>query len=173
MGIGGTGFFSELLCEMIAKAACEGSYRSAARSVSELTGQSISHTAAWNVIQQLGKRVDAQEQEAAALAAKGEGKGELDIIGNRMKGRRFCWSIDGGNNLARLLCLKVTGKLVETLRGLSTIVLPERYAGQIEVKMSAAKIPLHEGKGFDAFHQMSVPSALPWLKDIVRPRSLC
>lgn len=26
------------------------------------------------------------------------------LIGNRMKGRRACWSIDGGNNLAALLC---------------------------------------------------------------------
>ena len=26
------------------------------------------------------------------------------LIGNRMKGRRECWSIDGANNLAVLLC---------------------------------------------------------------------
>jgi hypothetical protein len=377
MGIGGTGFFSELLSEMIAKAVCEGSYRSAAQSVSELTGQSISHTAAWNVVQQMGKRIDTQEQEAAALAAKGEGKGELEakllfeemdgvwlhlqgkdrkkhgkskemkvgiaydgaektgkkryrltnkvatanfesakrfklrkegtiaaaynvdeidmrfvngdganwikesqvddtvhlqldpfhrnkaiiqyvsdpnarkilksllyskqtdllldaieaysnstedekeqenylkllgyfqnnrdglipchrrgldipeppegkvyrrmgamesniftIIGNRMKGRRFCWSIDGGNNLARLLCLKTTGKLADTLRGLSSLVLPERYAYEIEVKMSAAKVPLREGKGFDGFHQMRIPSSMPWLKDIAALRPI-
>jgi len=63
---------------MIVKAACEGSYRAAARSVSEMTGQTISHTAAWNVVQQLGERVDAREQEAAAQAAKSEGKGTLE-----------------------------------------------------------------------------------------------
>ena len=41
------------------------------------------------------------------------------IIGNRMKGGRACWSIDGGNNLARLLTLKHTKKLHETLDSLT------------------------------------------------------
>ena len=58
LGITGSGFMSSLLLEMIAKAACEGSYRAAARSVSEMTGQTISHTAAWNVVQQLGQCVE-------------------------------------------------------------------------------------------------------------------
>jgi len=49
---------SGLLSELIAKAACESPYRSAARSVSELTRQTISHTAVWNVIQELGSGVD-------------------------------------------------------------------------------------------------------------------
>jgi hypothetical protein len=378
LGITGTGFFSELLCEMIAKAACETSYRSAARSISELTGQTISHTAAWNVVQQLGQRLDSREEEAASLAAENEGKGTLEtpvlfeemdgiwlhlqgkdrknhgkskemkvaiaydgaekvgkkryrltnkvatanfesakrfrirkegtiaaaynvdeidmrfvngdganwikesqvddtvhlqldpfhcnqaitkyvfdpearqillkllyskqtdllldaieaysnssedekerdnflkllgyfqsnkdglipchrrgldipeppegkvyrrmgamesniftIIGNRMKGRRFCWSIDGGNNLARLLCLKTTGKLVETLRNCSTVVLPERYAEDVSRTISAAKIPLREGKGYDGFRHMTVPSSMPWLKELAGMRPLC
>jgi hypothetical protein len=46
--------------------------------VSELTGQTISHTAAWNVVQRLGDRLDKQEREAAALALKGEGKGTVE-----------------------------------------------------------------------------------------------
>jgi GNAT superfamily N-acetyltransferase len=378
LGIQGSGFMSGLLSEMIAKAACEGSYRAAARSVSELTGQTISHTAAWNVVQQLGERVDAQEQEAAALAARNEGKGTLEaellfeemdgiflslqgksrkehgkskemkvaiaydgaektgknryrltnkvatanfegakrfrlrkegtiaaaynvdeidnrfvngdgagwinettadesvhiqldpfhrnkaitgyvadpearkvllkllyskqidlllevieayanstedekerenylklhsyfqnnkkglipchrrglklpeppegkvyrhmgamesniftIIGNRMKGGRECWSINGGNNLARLLCLKTTGKLAETLSGLSPLVLPERYAEEIEVGLSAAKVPQREGKGYNGFKQMLIPSSMPWMKGLAAPRSLC
>lgn len=377
MGIGGTGFYSELLSGMIAKAACDSSYRATARAVSELTGQTISHTAAWKVVQRLGERIDSQEAEAAVLAAKNKGKGTLEppllfeemdgiwlnlqgkdrkkhgkskemkvaiaydgaektgkkryrltnkvatanfetakrfrrrkegaiaatynvdeidnrfvngdgakwikdsridetvqlqldafhrnkaiiqyvadpearkvlfkllytkqtdllldaieaysnstedekvrdnylklftyfqnnkeglipchrrglnipeppegkvyrhlgamesniftIIGNRMKGGRACWSIKGGNNLARLLCLKTTGKLAETLRSLSTMVLPERYAEEIEVKMSVAKVPLREGKGYNGFHQMTVSSAMPWLKDIAALRPL-
>jgi len=43
LGITGSGFMSGLLSEMIVKAACEGSYRAAARSVSEMTGQTISN----------------------------------------------------------------------------------------------------------------------------------
>ena len=378
LGLNGSGFFSGLLSELIAKAACESSYRAAARSVSELTGQTISHTAAWNVVQQLGERLDAKEQESAMLAAKGEGKGKLEapllfeeqdgvmislqgksrkehgakremkvgiaydgakktgkkryrltnkvacatfensrrfrwrkdgaiasvynvdeidqrclngdgahwiresqtdetvhfqldpfhrnkavlelvsapdarkniikllyskqidlllevleayanstedeierddylellrrftkskdglvpchqrglnlpeppegkvyrhmgamesniftIIGNRMKGRRACWSIKGGNNLARLLCLKATGKLVETLRSLSAFVLPEHYAEEIEIGLSAAKIPLQEGKGYNGFKQMLIPSSMPWMKGLAAQRPLC
>jgi hypothetical protein len=94
------------------------------------------------------------------------------IIGNRMKGRRHCWSINGANNLARLLCLKTTGKLSETLQNLSSMALPERYAEEIESDLSAAKVPIREGKGYNGFKQMSVPSALPWLKDIAAVRAI-
>jgi len=376
LGISGSGFFSDLLSEFIAKAACESSYRAAARSVSELTGQTISHTAAWNVVQRLGERLDKQEQEASALVVGGEGKGILEspvlfeemdgihlklqgksrkehgsskemkvaiaydgaektgkkryrltnkvacanfesakrfknrkegtiaatynvdeidtrllngdgadwikdsmeddthfqldhfhisqaitryvsgddarkvirtllyskqidqmldvieaysnsteddkerenflklhsyfknnkdglipchrrgldipeppegkayrrlgamesniftIIGNRMKGGRACWSVDGGNNLARLLCLKATGKLSQTLQALSSLALPERYTHDVEIKMSAASIPLREGIGYNGFHKMSVPASLPFLKDIAALRPI-
>ena len=94
------------------------------------------------------------------------------IIGNRMKGGRENWSIDGGNNLARLLCLKATGKLMEALRGLSALVLPERYSEEIEKSLSAAKIPIREGKGYNGFKQMLVPASMPWLKDIAALRPL-
>ena len=376
IGRTGSGFFSELLLEMIAKTACESSYRAAARSVSELTGQSISHTAAWSAVQQLGERLNEQELNNSALAKKNSGKGELEskvlfeemdgvklqlqgksrkehgpskelkvaiayngakkvgkkrfsltnkvatanfeeakkfrsrkegtiaaaynideveirllngdganwinesaaadthfqldhfhisqaitrnisneemrstirellyskqiklmldvieaycnsvekekerekalelysyfhnnkdylipchrrglnlpkppkdivyrrmgamesniftIIGNRMKGRRACWSINGGNNLARLLCLKATGKLSQSLQMLATVALPERYAEEVEVKISAASVPIREGKGYNGFHQFLVPSSMPWLKNIAALRPL-
>ena len=377
LGISGSGFFSGLLSELIAKAACEGSYRAAAQAVSEMTGQTISHTAAWNVVQNLGERLNKSELEAAALVKKGEGKGTLEtkvlfeeldgihlnlqgksrkehgaskemkvaiaydgaektgkkryrlankvatanfesakqfrirkegtiaatydadeietrlmngdganwinesaepdthfqldhfhisqaitryipnedaremirdllyskqidlmldvieaysnstedekeqenflklhgyfqsnkdylipchrrgldlpeppegkvyrrmgamesniftIIGNRMKGRRRCWSINGGNNLARLLCLKTTGILSETLQKLGSLVLPERYAEEIEIRLSAAKVPQREGKGWDGFQNASVPSSMPWMKNLAALRPLC
>jgi hypothetical protein len=377
IGKTGSGFFSDLLLSMIAKAACESSYRSAARSVSELTGQSISHTAAWSAVQHLGERLNKQELSSSSLAKQGSGKGALEskvlfeeidgiklklqgksrkehgvskemkvaiayngaekigkkryrltnkvatsnfedvkkfryrkegtiaatynvdeietrllngdgakwinesaapdthfqldhfhisqaitrnisnedvritirellyskqidlmldvieaysnstedekerentlelysyfknnkdylipchrrgldlpkppkntvyrrmgamesniftIIGNRMKGRRACWSIDGGNNLARLLCLKATGKLSQSLQMLATVILPERYAEEVEVKMSAASVPIREGKGYNGFHQFLVPPSMPWLKDIAALRPLC
>ena len=371
MGINGSGHFSDLLCEMIVQACCASPYREAARAVSEMTGQSISHMAAWSVVQVLGGQVNEQEKEAAARAAKSESAGKLEtkvlfeeqdgitlslqgkdrkehgerkdmklviaydgaektgknrytltnkvacanfegveefmkrkdgviaetynvdeidmrmlggdganwirrsltdetvhfqldayhrnkwvmervsdpearkrimkllyakeidlllhvieaealsandekdredymkllgyfqknkdglvpyqqrgldipeapegkeyrrmgsmesniftIIGNRMKGGRASWSIDGGNNLARLLCLKFTGKLHDTLDILSATVLPERYAEEITVEMSAAKTPLREGKGYNGFRQALIPSTQKWLKDI-------
>jgi hypothetical protein len=92
------------------------------------------------------------------------------IIGNRMKGGRANWSIAGGNNLARLLSLKHTGRLTNILNSLSSWVLPERYAEEIVVEFSAAKIPLREGKGYNGFHQTLIPSSMKWLKDLVAIR---
>lgn len=74
MGIRGSGFMSGLLSAQIAEAACAGTYRRAAQSISEMTGQTISHTAAWNVVQELGNRIDAQEQ----ATAESEGSGKLE-----------------------------------------------------------------------------------------------
>ena len=377
MGISGSGQFSELLKDLIVQACCDGAYRSAARSVSEMTGQTISHTAAWNVVQAIGGRLDNHEQHAAALAEGNEGAGTIEppvlfeeqdgislclqgkdrkehggskemklaiaydgaekkgkeryiltnkvacasfggvdefvkrkegviaeaynvdeiamrflngdgaswikrsktdenvhmqlsqfhrnravmrqvsnhdargviteimcskdidlllhvievealsvedeeerkklsellryfennkdclvpchrrgldipkppegkvyrrmgamesniftIIGNRMKGRRANWSIKGGGNLARLLCLKHTGKLIGTLKSLSACILPERYFEEITVEYSAAKVPHHEGKGYNGFRQVFVPSSHKWLKDIAKIKPL-
>jgi hypothetical protein len=377
MGIEGSGFMSGLLSNEIVKAVCVSSYRNAARSVCELTGQTVSHTAAWNVVQNIGERVDAQEEESAALAVKHEGKGRLEtkllfeeqdgiwlklqgksrkeygvsremklaiaydgakktgnkryelsnkvavanfesvgkfikrkegviaqsynvdeietrflngdgaawikqsvsdetmhfqldpfhrnkavrtlvkdpdmqaeimellfsedidllltyieacsnsvenederqnllallsyftnnkeglvpchrrgltmpeppagieyrqmgcmesniftVLGNRMKGRRACWSIEGGNNLARLLCLKASKKLSETLQGLTYVALPEKYAEEIFVGLSSAKVAKSVGKGYNGFKQMAVPSSMKWLKDLAAIKPL-
>ena len=371
MGLTDSGYFSELMREMIVRACCASSYREAARSVSEMTGQTISHTAAWTVVQVAGKQVDGQEKRAAELAAKDKGAGTIEtkvlfeeqdgisislqgksrkehgerkemkvaiaydgaektgtkrykltnkvacasfegvadfagrkegviasiynvdeidmrflngdganwirhsqadetvhfqldpfhrnravteyvpdlearatimealyskdtelllhvieveaastedekarenymklhgyfknnqdglvpyyrrgldipeppegkeyrrmgamesniftIIGNRMKGGRANWSISGGENLARLLCLKFTGRLADAMDSLGSCVLPERYAEEAIVGMSAAKTPLREGAGYNGFHQALIPSAQKWLKDI-------
>ena len=373
MGKTGSGFMSGLLSGQIAEAVCGGTYRRAAESVSEMTGQTISHQAAWNLIQTLGWRVDAREKAAAALAAKNKGAGaqeaevlfeeqdgiwlhlqgrsrkqygnnhemkvaiaydsvrkisknryeltgkvacanfesvskfvcrkegkiaetycadeiktrilngdgaqwikqsiiddtvvfQLDafhrnkairqyvrnpemqkkifkllytkqidnmlefietlsnsvedeveveglhtlhayftnnkdglvgyhrrglalpeppkgkvyrrlgamesniftIIGNRMKGGRACWSIDGGNNLARLLTLKHTKKLHETLAGLTNWVLPAKYAEEVTVKMTPRQIPMQVGKGYDGRRAASFPSKpeYKWLREL-------
>ena len=78
MGLGSIGHFSELMRETIVQACCAGTYREAARAVSEMTGQTISHAAAWNVVQAVGKQVDEQERRAAELAAKDVGIGTLE-----------------------------------------------------------------------------------------------
>ena len=371
MGLGSIGHFSELMRETIVQACCAGTYREAARAVSEMTGQTISHAAAWNVVQAVGKQVDEQERRAAELAAKDVGIGTLEakvlfeeqdgislslqggsrkehgrrkemkvaiaydgaeragkdryrltnkvasagfegvddfvsrkegviasvynvdeilmrllngdgagwikrsktgeevhfqldqyhrnnaiveyvsdlesralirktlyagdidlllhiievealsadddkerenymklhtyfqnnrdglvpyhrrgldipeppegkeyrhmgamesnvftIIGNRMKGHRKNWSINGGENLARLLCLKFTGRLTKALDDLGVSVLPERYAEELAVELSAAKTPLREGKGYNGFHKAMIPPTQKWLKQI-------
>ena len=78
LGRTGSGFFSALLSEEIIRAVCESTYRGGARAISELSGQAVSHTAAWNVVQQTGRAVDVQEKQAAARAAKNESVGELE-----------------------------------------------------------------------------------------------
>jgi hypothetical protein len=94
------------------------------------------------------------------------------IIGNRMKGRRACWSINGGNNLARLLCLKTTNALHDKLQNLGTGSIPEKYAEEVTVRMSAAKVPEFEGHGYNGFKQMLVPSSMKWIKDIAAIKPL-
>ena len=95
----------------------------------------------------------------------------FSIIGNRMKGRRGCWSIEGGNNLARLLCLKMTGKLSERIGAISALCLPEKYIKEQTVILSAAKVPLRVGKGYNGFAQSGVFPAISsyeWLRNIGR-----
>ena len=373
IGKEGSGFMSELLSEMIVKAACESTYRGASRSVSELTGQPISHTAAWKVVQELGKRVDTQEKQAANAATANQGVGKLEtpvlfeeqdgiwlnlqgkdrkihgsskemkvaiayngatktgkkryeltnkvacanfetaskfqkrkegvvagtynvdeieirllngdgakwirraqtdetvhfqldpfhrnkairtyvkndemreqmieflynkdidtlldyieacansvedkqeqenlktlliyftnnkdglvpchrrslnlpeppegieyrrmgamesniftIIGNRMKGRRACWSLKGGNNLARLLCLKTTKKLSETLQNLTTVALPIEYSEEITTILTPSKVAKSVGKGYSGYQKSIAPPTLDykWLREI-------
>ena len=63
VGLKRTGLFSGMLVNLISKSCCESTYREAAREVSECTGQNLSHTAAWNVVQDVGKRLDKVHQK--------------------------------------------------------------------------------------------------------------
>lgn len=89
----------------------------------------------------------------------------FSIISNRMKGRRRCWSVAGGDNLARLLCLKVTGKLHDTVRTFTSI-MPEKYADKVITTLSSAKIQKSVGKGWNGFDKAMIPSSQKWLKNI-------
>jgi len=96
------------------------------------------------------------------------------LVGNRMKGRRACWSIDGGNNLARLLCLKATQKLSDALQSLTSVVLPEKYAEEIRI-LTPAKVAKSVGKGYNGFSQAAPCPATPeykWLREIGSLHSL-
>jgi len=88
------------------------------------------------------------------------------IIGNRMKGRRACWSVKGGNNLARLLCLKHTNRLSGFMAHLSRCVIPEQYSHEVSVKASATEFLKDVGKGYNGFRQTLIPSNQKWFKGI-------
>jgi hypothetical protein len=96
------------------------------------------------------------------------------VLGNRMKDRRACWSIDGGNKLARLLCLRATGKLTDTLERLSALCLPLKYTEEVMIKMTVSKSPKADGKGYEPVHGGAFP-ALPeykWLREICKIKDL-
>jgi len=69
-----------------------------------------------------------------------------DIITQRMKHRKGSWSTEGANHMAQILCFRNTV-------GLDAILgtLPEPSPGEAWVDpLSAAKAPLHDGKGYGA-----------------------
>lgn len=70
-----------------------------------------------------------------------------DIIAQRMKHRKASWSIEGAENLGRLLALKVCKKLHEAVQKLSKTVLPNEQSYAIMEELSAAKAPKKDGKG--------------------------
>lgn len=70
------------------------------------------------------------------------------VIALRMKKRRASFSKIGGTNLARLLCLKRSKKLDETMADLSGMKLPVTLEEAVTMALSAAKAPKKDGKGF-------------------------
>lgn len=88
------------------------------------------------------------------------------LIGNRMKGRRCCWSIKGANHLASLLCLKHTTGLDGLFSGLEPLPSPEEGWIDTGNPISASKMPASSGRGRECYNKTSLPN-IPWLKDMV------
>ena len=89
------------------------------------------------------------------------------LIGNRMKGRRACWSIDGGNHLASLLCAYHTSgleNLFSPLPDVPVIVQEEVWIDDGE-PISASKMPLKEGFGYEQ-HNISTTNYSEILRTI-------
>ena len=95
------------------------------------------------------------------------------LIGNRMKDRRHCWSVNGAANLAVLLCLKHTAGF-DALR-CPLVPLPEPLAVEPDVPnpppMSASSVPETVGKGSEYYCNVSL-SDIPWLRDIAADNTL-
>jgi len=94
----------------------------------------------------------------------------FSIIGNRMKGGRRSWSVSGGDNMARLLCLKITGRLREASRCFASSI-GERYTEEVITGLSAAKVRDHEGTGYNGCPAAAIPTSMPWLKELTKLRS--
>jgi hypothetical protein len=70
------------------------------------------------------------------------------VIAKRMKHRGASWSIDGAENLGKLLALKASKKLSETLEQIAKVVLSEAVTDDIITVLSASKTAKTEGKGY-------------------------
>ena len=91
------------------------------------------------------------------------------LVGNRMKGRRACWSIRGATNLANLLCLYHTTGFAGMF---ADFALPATETPTQDWKpLSASKVPLKAGKGYECRSRATVPN-LPWLKALTGYQSL-
>jgi len=86
------------------------------------------------------------------------------LIGNRMKDRRCCWSIDGANHLAALLCLKHTTGFEDLFHPLPPLPKPEAQAEEEEDGdiLTASKIPERIGKGYAFPHDFSFLNISSW-----------
>ena len=91
------------------------------------------------------------------------------LIGNRMKGRRACWSVRGADNMAALLCLKHTGRLPGVLSVLGPITSAD--AEPVAIGFSSAKVPERVGKGYNGFTHAAMPD-MPWIKELLGMKSL-
>jgi len=70
--------------------------------------------------------------------------------------------------MARLLYLKVTGKLTDALQNLTKVALPEKYVENIITGLSAARVSQMAGKGYDGYRKGTAPAApdYKWLRGI-------
>jgi len=78
LGFDKVGMISANLAERIAEAACDTSFSNAAKLISETTGQSISHTGVWNVVQKLGESLGEREKEEVRAYKNHELHGEVN-----------------------------------------------------------------------------------------------
>lgn len=88
MGLDTVGLFSDTVCMMAVEAACSASYRTAATTLNDLTGLSLSHESVWRIVQNAGSweqaRVDGLA--AAAKAECGAGVYETPVLYEEMDG---------------------------------------------------------------------------------------
>lgn len=71
------GKVSSNLATMIADCASACSFRESAKKISNMTGQTISHGGAWNIVQEIGERLSEKEENDKRLLELGHPKGDL------------------------------------------------------------------------------------------------
>jgi hypothetical protein len=79
LGMGTIGKMSGLLVEKVLENVTLSSYRNSAENVRSVTGQSISHGGAWNIVQKLGEKLQDEEIEKIDRLKSGKLKGEREV----------------------------------------------------------------------------------------------
>lgn len=90
------------------------------------------------------------------------------LIGNRMKDRRACWSVDGANNLAILLCLRHTVGFENLFAKLPAAPVKEpEFVDNLPV-YGASKIPTKEGHGYELQNHLRISDTSGWLNSFLK-----
>jgi len=86
------GHFSSSLIDKLVNNICDLSFRKTAHNIEEMSNQSISHTAVWNIVQKLGKVIENKDKLKINNYAKGKlnGKKECKVIFQEMDGLWLC-----------------------------------------------------------------------------------
>ena len=74
----GVGLYSRDICELAVQFACQGSYRDAARQISDATGLQISHQSVWNIVQRMGERERKRVSRHTELMQAKQGVGTIE-----------------------------------------------------------------------------------------------
>ncbi len=90
------------------------------------------------------------------------------LIGNRMKGRRFNWSIEGANNLSIILCAYHTTGMEGLFAEMPGDPVEKEVWKDEGRPLQARENPLSIGKGYDYPVGASTQAGPCWLKDIAR-----
>ena len=90
------------------------------------------------------------------------------LIGNRMKGRRACWSEKGANNLAVLLCQRHTVGFENLFAALPSLPRKEPEFVDTLPLYSADKIPKREGKGYEWQDRLTISGTTGWLSSFLK-----
>ena len=91
------------------------------------------------------------------------------LIGNRMKGRRRCWSIRGGNHLAVLLSAYHTSGFENLFAELPSPPKQKEVWKDTLPMFGASKVPEREGRGYDYCHTLSLANrAGTYLSELCR-----
>lgn len=90
------------------------------------------------------------------------------LIGNRMKDRRACWSINGGNHLGAILCAYHTTGLEHIFDALPEVPAAETEKEWVDdgSPISASKMQLTTGSGHEHQHNISTTNFSEILRNI-------